>query len=320
MINISYSLSPILKDNLSKIASLRHQILLAIVPPKLETAQRFHTIVGRIFYSLALSETNFPMDKISKLLFSHGLGLSYRKRTIYGSKSDEQLVLDYKNGLDFISQNWLATPESITARTITTLHSIACPGRLRSENAIRQIVDYLDSSPQENPVIQAAIALIEIANSSPFTDGNGRISRLTCYLYLYKYGLDFRGLLSLEEFLFTTQPEFKEYQQIAEQNSNLTHWLEYFTAGLALQLQKALTTLTKYPAKDYTLKIGELTDRQKSILTFLELPESTITNKRVQKIFKVSQITASRDLARLSALGSIFAQGKGRSTRYRKSP
>ncbi len=44
----------------------------------------------------------------------------------------------------------------------------------------------------------------------------------------------------------------------------------------------------------------------------------TITNKKVQKLFKVSQITASRDLAKLASVGLLFTHGKGRSVYYTK--
>lgn len=60
----------------------------------------------------------------------------------------------------------------------------------------------------------------------------------------------------------------------------------------------------------------ELNDRQKSILNMLDQPTASITNRLTQKAYKVSQITASRDLAKLTTLGFLFSHGKGRSVYY----
>ena len=62
----------------------------------------------------------------------------------------------------------------------------------------------------------------------------------------------------------------------------------------------------------------EITTRQKEIMMYLENPTASVTNKTVQKLFNISQITASRDLARLANLGLLLAHGKGRSVYYTK--
>ena len=83
------------------------------------------------------------------------------------------------------------------------------------------------------------------------------------------------------------------------------------------QLEKV--TYSNLSSEDYLPNsFWQLNDRQKSILGFLENPDATITNKRVRSLFKISQITASRDLTKLANLGLLFAHGKGRSVFYTK--
>ncbi|MCX6732604.1 MAG: hypothetical protein NTV98_03635 [Candidatus Roizmanbacteria bacterium] len=53
-------------------------------------------------------------------------------------------------------------------------------------------------------------------------------------------------------------------------------------------------------------------------MNLFSTPGAKVSNRMVQKKFKVSQITASRDLAKLADSGLIFAIGKGRSTYYTK--
>lgn len=64
--------------------------------------------------------------------------------------------------------------------------------------------------------------------------------------------------------------------------------------------------------------LWKLNDRQKKILDIMENPELKITNKIVQKQFGISQITASRDLAKMVNLGVLLPHGKGRSVFYTK--
>ena len=74
--------------------------------------------------------------------------------------------------------------------------------------------------------------------------------------------------------------------------------------------------------KKYTTRLPisffDLTERQKEIVRLSAHPEATLTNASLQKRFSVSQITASRDLARLTGLGLLFAHGRGRSIYYTK--
>ena len=69
---------------------------------------------------------------------------------------------------------------------------------------------------------------------------------------------------------------------------------------------------------DLPAAFWKLNDRHAEVMNLLERPGSKITNKKVQKMFKVSQITASRDLSQLVRLGLVFSGGKGRSTFYTK--
>lgn len=122
-------------------------------------------------------------------------------------------------------------------------------------------------------------------------------------------------MLCFEEYLRRDLVTLEQAYQVP--GGNITPWLEYFAFGIAKQLEKALgeitsdTSPTTMPASFW-----ELNDRQKEVLKIMEQPDISITNKVVQKHFKVSQITASRDLTKLASLGLIFARGKGRSVYY----
>lgn len=311
MFTLSYNLSSFLKDQLHKIELIQLQILSFPLSPKTEIRLRWEAMLKRVYLSLALSKNPLNKTEITKLL-----ALSQMKRRL---TRPEQEVVNYKKAWDYIFRNWLVSSKTITPKTIFTLHELACPGKFRSsEENLKYFLDYLQTNP-ENPVIQSAIAQIQTVNTTPFQDGNGRTARLLAYLFLYKYGYDFRGLLVLEEYWHRDLTAFQRVTQNALKSQSLTLWLEYFAQGVAVQLEKTLADLkSERSSIDMPSSFWELNNRQKEILSILEQPETTITNRRVQQLFKISQITASRDLAKLASLGLIFTNGKGRSVYYTK--
>lgn len=311
MIHLSYTLSLGLKETLKEIDSLRAGILLSIVPPKTELKLRWETTVNRVFCSLNLAGSELTKTQVEKILTDPPKKL----------EPEEKEVVKYKKALDYIYQHWLVNPQIITTKTVVSLHDLYHPGKLRSsETVIKDFLKYLQINP-EHPVVQSAVALAQITTLSPFAQANGITARLLAYLFFYKYGYDFRGILVFEKEWQKKPPVFRETLQRAIKNGNLTLFIEYYAQTVASQLKEALSLLKTEPQEKTpasSLNLWNLDDRQKAILNYLEQPETTITNRKVQKLFKVSQITASRDLAKLAQLGLIFSHGKGRSIYYTK--
>lgn len=303
MLNLSYNISPILKTHLARIEQLRTRILLAPLSPSVELRLRWEAMQKRLYYTLSLSGNSLAQEQMVR-------SLGKTKKL----SPQEWDVVKYKHALDYIMQQWLVSQKPVTVKTIIELHQIACPGRLRvSEREIKQLLDYL--SGNEHPVVKSAVAMIQVLRLAPFTDGNGRLSRLLTLLYLYKDGFDCRGLLALEEEWKKDAGTFIEHFQKASETGNLTLWLEYFAHSLGKQLEKRLHDVFASSHRP-TPAFFALTDRQQAILNTLDEPNTSITNRKVQKLFAISQITASRDLAKLAALGLLFSHGKGRSVYY----
>jgi len=313
MINLSYNISLNLKESLKEIDSLRAAILLSVIPPKVELKIRWEAMLNRIFGSLNLAGNSLTKSQMEKILTNPPKKI----------EAEQKEVLRYKNSLNFISQNWLASPSIITTKTLVTLHDLYRSGRLRSsETVLKDFLNYLQVNP-EHPVVQAAVGLAQVVALAPFTNSNGITARLLAYLLLYKHGYDFRRMLVLEKD-WQNEPEvFRKNLEKAIKGGNLTLFLEYFAQCIVNQLRETLHLLRTdlWQGEKQTVsasEIWELDDRQKAILNYLEQPETNITNRKVQRLFKVSQITASRDLAKLVRLGLVFSHGKGRSVYYTK--
>ena len=81
-------------------------------------------------------------------------------------------------------------------------------------------------------------------------------------------------------------------------------------------MEKVLKSVESINFEPTKLATWKLTERQKKIMEKLENPNIQITNRDVQKMFTVSQITASRDLSKMVNLGILLPHGKGRSIFY----
>jgi Fic family protein len=315
---LAYNLSSKLEQYLTKIETLRRQILLKPLPPRNEVRLRWEANLQRVFWSLSLTDNSLSKEEVIRLL---------RQLGIKKLGSEQKQVLNYKKAFDYISENWLVSSSTVSFSTVKKLFEICFRGipsqNLSSINSVKKevelVLEYLQTG-NENPVIQAGIAQITMIELSPRTDGNGSLARLIPYLFLYKYGYDFRGLLVFDEYLRRDVVALKAAIQSVKHNQNLTLWLEYFAYGIITQLEKALEDINKARFQvDLPASFWKLNDRQREILLVMEQPGVSTTNKNVQKMFGVSQITASRDLAKLASLGLVFAHGKGRSVYYTKA-
>jgi len=313
---IPYVLSAQLQESLQKIDALRRDILLVMLTPRDELCFRWQALVERIFWSLTLSDMPMGKKEIVNLLAE-----TPKKRLT----PPQQEVVAYKKAFDYIYQDWLASQKPVFLQTVLILHQLICPfgkfraspGRLRvNQESLQKCLSYFQSS-HEHPVIQAGLIQFKILALSPFTDGNDRLARLLTYLFLYKEGFDCRGFLVLEEYFRRNLTDYQQILKQAAQAGNQTAWLEYFVRGVAIQFKKTLEDIAKEKTRmEIPAPTFKLNERQKEILALMENPGITITNRQVQKLFKISQITASRDLAKLAFLGLLFAHGGGRSIYY----
>jgi Fic family protein len=311
MLSISYNLSPRLNEYLSKIEDLREQILLTPIPQALELRLRWESTFNRTHYSLKIANNPLKKAEMLKLLSE----ITHQK-----VNENQKAVLKYKEALDYIAFNWQGSPKAVDAKAIIELDKIIDDGKLRVPQAgLQYLLDYLQTT-SDNPIVQAAIVNIEMEKMQLFVKNNGLIAHLAADLFLYKFGYDFRGFLAYETAWMEDADSFKENHERALNAVSLTLWLEYFAGNIAKQLEAIIQSVKnpKPGSTDLKESFWQLNERQKSILNFLDQPQATITNRQIQKKYKISQITASRDFARLTSLGRLLPHGKGRSVFYTK--
>jgi Fic family protein len=315
---LAYNLSSNLSATIKQIEQIRVEFMLLALPPKTEARLSWEAKIEKTYWSLILSGNKLSKNQMAKLLSSYNTNRLTK---------EEKEVVNYKKALSYINQEWLVSGQQLTISGLNTLFDICCRPTINKNQSIAPknkkdlnlLFDYLHTS-NEHPFIQAGISQISMVQIAPYSEGNGRMARLIPYIYLYKNGYNFKNLLVLDEFLRRDLVGLNLAVESVEKSKNLTVWLEYFVKGCMIQLDKAygIAKNSRFNLENSS-KYSKLNDRQKTVLDMLEPPGSKISNMVLQKEFKISQITASRDLAKLNDLDLILAHGKGRSTYYTKA-
>ena len=194
------------------------------------------------------------------------------------------------------------------------------PSALEVPILMLELVDWMrsDEANQLSPLLRAGIAHYQLVAIHPFLDGNGRTARALANLILYHAGYDIKKLFSLEEYYDTNPTGYYEALQSVRKTGELTTWLEYFTAGIAEEMEKIKEHVLAH-SRDRVLrdKIGQvkLSPRQLEILSYVE-KHGQITNRELQVLAHLSHASSHKELTTLVDKGVLKKVGKGRGTHY----
>ncbi len=194
---------------------------------------------------------------------------------------------------------------------------------------IEDLVLWINSEDAKNihPVLKAGIIHYEIARIHPFVDGNGRVARAVATLVMFLDGYDIRKFFSFEEY-FDENPMnyYLTLQAVSNQlvldthERDLTPWLEYFTEGVAIELNRVKEKVQRISVdarvKD---KLGGqvmLNERQMVIMEYLHRHKS-LQNKDFRKMFPdFSDDTVLRELKFLKQKGLVKKVGGTKKATY----
>lgn len=311
MNQFSYTKTPTIINNLEKINALRVELLTFPLPPAHELKYRWEITIDRIYYVLSLYGDPLNKPTLSKKYIFN----LFKTHVVKKLSRDQKEVIQFKRVLDTIYQDWLVSYQALTAETIADLYKIIWKNRiLVSDGELDQKLRFIDLRI-EHPVIQAALSQAFILTQKPFAAHNEEFSHIVFLLNLYKNGFDLRGMVAIERYYFHERAFYRQILETAFKEENVSVWLEYVTDAMVKELTNVVTLLRDQQPHIHDTTF-ELSNRQKAILALLDQPGTKVTNKMIQDMFHISQITASRDLGKLAQLSLIFPIGKGRSTAY----
>ena len=167
-----------------------------------------------------------------------------------------------------------------------------------------------------HPLLIIGNFLVEFLLIHPFTDGNGRISRILTNLLFLKHGYVYVPYVSHEKLIEDNKPDYyvalrKSQKSMRTKNPDITPWLEFFLSIIYTQAKAAIELLSAENIE----KI--LSPKQLAVWAYLQKVQEASPGE-IAKHAKVARPTVNQVLDKLLRLKKIERIGLGRTTRYRK--
>jgi Fic family protein len=327
---------------LSKISAAREVILNSPLIPKWEVALRREAIIRSAHSSTHIEGNRLNLEQVSKLA---------QGRTITATRKDKREVLNYLSALKkigkFVTGKNLAVMDILKIHRLVTKDTLERPedcGAFRTRyvvvwnpvtkevffkppqnkdvpGLINNLVAWINAKETQDidAILQAGIAHYEFVRIHPFVDGNGRTARVLATWILYNRGFDTKQFFALDDYYDSDRPAYyKALQSVSQAILDLTKWVEYFVEGVYVSVQEVKERVIRLSSERLRkTKKGQiaLTERQMQIVEFIN-QHAKITNKDMQKLFKISDRAALKEIKKLVNLKVVKAEGKGRSLHY----
>jgi len=193
------------------------------------------------------------------------------------------------------------------------------PDQNEVPNLINDLLDFINTNKQKiDPLIIAGIFHKQLVIIHPFTDGNGRTTRLLTKILMVAMGLNTFNLFSFENYYnqnvsryFTMVGVKGNYYEVYK-NIDFTEWLEYFTDGIIDELLRVENILPNININPQT----RLLPYHQKILKYIQ-ENGFITDGDYSKLTDRAKATRRLDLNKLISLKLIERIGKGKQTHYK---
>ena len=184
---------------------------------------------------------------------------------------------------------------------------------------MRDLIEWTQKMLNEkkyHPLLIIGSFLVEFLKIHPFSDGNGRLSRVLTNLLLLQAGYLYAPYISHEKLVEDNKPDYyialrRSQKTIGTIKENIADWLDFFLDIVLKQSQMAVELLSKENIE----KI--LSEKQLIVWQYIEKVKETSTGN-IAKNVKIARPTIKQALDVLLKLKRIERIGLGRSARYRK--
>ncbi len=359
MFQPNFTISNNLVMYLSRIEAARALIENSPLVPSWEMKFRNEALQRTVHFGTKIEGNDLTREQASQVVMIDDSNLRSisEKAGIVARDRDIQEVINYRNVSWWIDQqqNEGVSENLLTEKTLKKLHSLTVNrlideeyvGVYRDKQVIIKGVDgnqvafrpphssevpflladffaWLNSEEATaiHPILRAAITHYQLVNIHPFVEGNGRTARAMATLVLYLAKYDFKKFFSLEQYFDMDVARYYQALLSVQQsgNQNLTYWLEYFTYGLAIEVDKVKQQVMKL-SKDLKLKeqLGKqisLSERQIILLEILHHQGEITSEEAQQALPNVSTDTILRDMKDLIKKGVIEKRGVTKGVRY----
>jgi len=345
MFQPKFTITPEINTRIAEIERLRTLVDQAVILPELEVQLRFRATVEAVHSSTSIEGNPLNELQVQKLL--HGKSITAPDYAI-------RVVLNYKKALDWLHSQEIMDKQFLS-RDILDLHSLVMDrllpakkvGHFRSGDVFvidqvgkREILRYTGPqaslvpqlvssllkwiSVQEksflHPVLLAGLVHYMFVSIHPFSDGNGRSTRLITSYYLKKWGYDFRETLSLDTYYIQHQLGYYQSLSLGEDfdtrmEADLTTFLDFFTKGFLESAQNLTQYIQAGKVLDQNQKPMRLDYEELTVLDYT-YQFGAITIQDAIDVLSLPKRTAQRRLMDLVEKGILKVDGQGPATRY----
>lgn len=344
-----YILSNKIVNNLLKITELVTFIDQSKIVPRQEMILKRKAAIRMAASSTAIEGNILNENEVAKV---------FEGKTVQVPHKDELEVKNYQKGLEFVS-NILKDRIKIDHTLILHLHKILMAGLLPKEKLgryrpgpvyvvdlgaqvaqdkllysappaedVRELVGELLSWVEKSQKEELSVVLIaglfhyQFVTIHPFTDGNGRTTRLLTTYLLYLAGFDLNKIYALDSYYNHDRMRYYEQLDLGKtyaqrKKCDLTGWLEYFTEGFVWELSRIREQihLIKYQTKEKDSPTLYLDQEELRLIDFVSTV-GRITSNDVMDILKCSKRTAQMKIKRLLEHGLLIKKGEGPASYY----
>lgn len=342
MYNPQFIITPEINNYIAKIEAIRQKVKDTKILPEQEIALRFRATIEAVYSSTTIEGNPLNKNQVARALANK---LNSWERAVIE-------VQNYKKALDWITKRF-KSKKDISLKDILRLHTFVGdqllpkhkvgqlrlgpvyvvdiikkqeivkytgPKALQLPKLLNDLLFWLKKAKLKlHPILIAGILHYEFVSIHPFSDGNGRVTRLLVKLFLDLMGYDFREVLVLDKYYlenrllyYASLNQAKEYEQ--QRKADLTDWLEFFTKGfyeVAKDLEKEISLVSVSNNKN----VIRLSNEEIQILDFTK-QFGQITARDVRDIIQVLERTAQRRLKILVNKGLLIKKGQGKNIFY----
>ena len=250
-------------------------------------------------------------DNFKTLPLREGVILSLHKELLKYSTKDELQRGEYKKAENMVGV--LGADGKVAKIMFETTRAFLAP------KETQELVDWTNEALQNNrfhPLLIIANFIIEFLKIHPFTDGNGRLSRVLTNLSLLKSNYSFVQYVSHEQLVEKRKDEYylalrKSQETFKTKKETIFPWLNFFLSVVKEQSTKALAYLEEEKIEDTFSK------KQYEVWKYIS-SKGEVSPSEIVKATKVLMPTVRQALSRLIKLGKVKRIGQGRATRYVK--
>lgn len=349
MFKPKYTISPEVLGAVSEIAEIKSVVERSKVLPLNELQLKREAMIRMVHTSTSIEGNPLAEYQVDKVL--SGMSVSADDKSIIEVKNYQQAVKEV--------EKLASGKKKITIEVILKLHSLTMKGLLPAEKVgafrpgdiyivddmgngkeklrfkgpdssdvtslIKELLKWLDQADKDklHPILKSAIFHTQFVHIHPFSDGNGRVTRLLTNLVLYIDNWDFRKVIVLEEFYNKARQDY--YNALAygwdvefTEKADLTNWLEYFVAGFLVESRKVAQKINSIGFSKNSSKNEPPIFLDSDEIKIMDLLSSTdkITSTDIMKLLNIAKRTSQLKLKELLDKGLIKSEGKGPSTYY----